>query len=357
MSCDDSPDSVPPLAALDLPAVARSSSAASRTLDRQTTVSLVIPCYNEQDVLPLLFDRVTAAAATWGAKYEALLVDDGSRDGTWDLITELHAKDARWKGVRLARNFGHQIALWTGLQRADGHVVAVLDADLQDPPEILARFLAKWAEGFDVIYAVRTKRKEGPAKRLAYFLYYRALAFLSEIDIPLDSGDFCVMDRAVLAAILPSKEQVPFIRGLRAWAGFRQTALAYERDRRAAGEVKYTFRKLVQLGLNGIFSFSTRPLRLATYFGFLVSGTAFLGAIFTLLQRVFAAQFERIGLGPVPGFATIVIAILFLGGVQLLCLGILGEYVGRIYENVKGRPLTVVRDIVGLAERREGGPA
>jgi dolichol-phosphate mannosyltransferase len=326
---------------------------AARTLDGHTLLSLVIPCYNEEEVLPLLYERVTAAAAKWGPRYEVVLIDDGSRDRTWDLIGELNRRDPRWKGVRLARNFGHQIALWTGLQSAGGDVVAVLDADLQDPPEILGKFLAKWAEGFEVIYAVRTKRKEGLVKRLAYYLYYRALAFLSEIDIPLDSGDFCVMDRAVLTAILASKEQVPFVRGLRAWAGFRQTDLSYERDKRAAGEVKYTFRKLVQLGLNGIFSFSTRPLRLATYFGFLVSVTAFLGAIFTLLQRIFAAQFARAGLGPVPGFATIVIAILFLGGVQLLCIGILGEYIGRIYENVKGRPLTVIRESVGLERRSE----
>jgi dolichol-phosphate mannosyltransferase len=320
----------------------------ARTLDERTLLSLVIPCYNEEEVLPLLYERVTTAAAKWGARYEVILVDDGSRDRTWELIADINRRDGRWKGVRLARNFGHQIALWTGLQRASGDVVAVLDADLQDPPEILPQFLAKWTEGFDVIYAVRTKRKEGPVKRLAYFLYYRALAFLSEIDIPLDSGDFCVMDRAVLAAILSSKEQVPFVRGLRAWAGYRQTALSYERDKRAAGEVKYTFRKLVQLGLNGIFSFSTRPLRLATYFGFFVSVTAFLGAMFTLLQRIFAGWFQSIGLAPVPGFATIVIAVLFLGGVQLLCIGILGEYIGRIYENVKGRPLTVIRESVGV---------
>jgi dolichol-phosphate mannosyltransferase len=327
--------------------------ARTRALDGRTTLSLVIPCFNEEEVLPLLYERLAAAAREWRVRYEVILVDDGSRDRTWGLIADISAKDPRWKGVRLARNFGHQIALWTGLQRASGNVIAVLDADLQDPPEILRNFLAKWAEGFDVVYAVRTKRKEGPFKRLAYHLYYRILAFLSEIDIPLDSGDFCVMDRAVLDAILSSREQAPFVRGLRAWAGFRQTALAYERDKRAAGEVKYTFRKLVQLGMNGILSFSTRPLRLATYFGFIVSATAFLGTVFTLLQRIFAAQFQQIGLGPVPGFATIVIAVLFLGGVQLLCMGILGEYVGRIYENVKGRPLTVIRESVGLAGRAE----
>ncbi len=315
---------------------------------KDAVVSLVIPCYDEQDVLPLLLERVSRATQAWNAEWEVILVDDGSSDTTWNLICEAHRQDPRWKGVRLARNFGHQIALWTGLRHVTGDVIAVLDADLQDPPEILPKFFDKWAEGFYVIYAVRRKRKEGPFKRLAYFVYYRALSFLSEIKIPLDSGDFCVMDRRVLRAMLASDEQAPFVRGLRAWVGFRQTALEYERDRRAAGEVKYTFRKLMQLALNGIFSFSTRPLRLATYLGLAVSVTAFLGVVLVLLQRLFAEPLARVGLAPSPGVETIVIAILFLGGVQLLCLGILGEYVGRIYENVKGRPLTVIGERIGV---------
>jgi dolichol-phosphate mannosyltransferase len=320
-----------------------------RSLER-SLVSVVIPCYDEQEVLPLMIDRLAREAGRWGARFEVILVDDGSRDATWSLIERQHRADPRWRGVRLARNFGHQIALWTGLQHAKGDVIAVLDADLQDPPEVLPRYFAQWAEGYDVVYAVRRKRKEGPVKKLAYFLYYRALAFLSEIDIPLDSGDFCVMDRRVLDAVLATREQVPFIRGLRAWVGFRQVALEYERDRRAAGQVKYTFRKLVQLGMNGIISFSARPLRLATYLGFAVSATAFAGVVFTILQRLFHDRFAAVGMDLPPGLATAVVAVLFLGGVQLLCLGILGEYVGRVYDNVKGRPLTVISD-------RTDGPA
>jgi dolichol-phosphate mannosyltransferase len=327
-----------------------------RRLDRDVTVSLVIPCFNEEAVIPLLAKRIDAAAATWKANYEIILVDDGSSDTTWQQIAACHARDPHWKGVRLARNFGHQIALWTGLQHAAGAVIAVLDADLQDPPEILPGFFTKWEEGYDVIYAVRQERKEGPFKRLAYYVYYRLLAYLSEIDIPLDSGDFCVLDRKVLQAILSSHEQIPFIRGLRAWVGFRQIALHYERDKRAAGEVKYTFRKLMQLGLNGIFSFSTRPLRLATYFGFIVSIAAFLGVIFTFVQRLLGKELEQWGLRLPPGMATTVIAILFLGGVQLVCIGILGEYIGRIYENVKGRPLAVLGDKVGFAESPQTAP-
>lgn len=322
-----------------------------RRLDSSVLVSLVIPCFNEDEVLPLLIERVIAAAEFWGCRYEVILVDDGSTDRTWDIISEQHVHDNRWKGIRLARNFGHQIALWTGLQKATGDVIAVIDADLQDPPEILAQFLEKWEEGYDVVYAVRRNRKEGPHKRFAYYLYYRLLRFFSEIKIPLDSGDFCVMDRQVLDAMLASNEQTPFVRGLRAWVGFRQTALTYDRDRRAAGEVKYTFRKLLQLGLNGILGFSTRPLRLATYLGLVVSATAFIGVMFTMIQHFWPLLFQHIGLPPSRDYPATVIAILFLGGVQLLCLGILGEYVGRIYENVKGRPLTVVRDCAGISAK------
>jgi polyisoprenyl-phosphate glycosyltransferase len=320
----------------------------SRHLDSSITISLVIPCFNEEEVLPLLIDRVATAAKRWGCRYEIILVDDGSSDRTWDLIAEQNVHDSRWRGVRLARNFGHQIALWTGLQQATGDVIAVIDGDLQDPPEILMQFFRKWEEGFDVIYAVRRNRKESRVKRLAYFGYYRLLRLFSEIKIPLDSGDFCVMDRKVLNAMLASNEQAPFVRGLRAWVGFKQTALQYDRDRRAAGEVKYTFRKLMQLGLNGILGFSTRPLRLATYLGLMVSATAFFGVVFTLFQHLFPRLFESMGMTPSADYPTAVIAVLFLGGVQLLCLGILGEYVGRIYENVKGRPLTVVQDQIGL---------
>lgn len=326
------------------------SPTAARRLGRETTISLVIPCYNEDEVLPLLIPRVIAAAELWGTKYEIIVVDDGSKDRTWEQITDRHKLDPRWKGIRLSRNFGHQIALWTGLQHASGDIIAVIDADLQDPPEILAQFFHKWEEGFDVIYAVRRNRKENVFKRFAYYVYYRILRLFSEIKIPLDTGDFCVMDRKVLEAMLASDEQVPFVRGLRAWVGFRQTALSYDRDRRAAGKVKYTFRKLVQLGVNGILSFSTRPLRLATYLGFIVSGTAFLGVVFMIIQHLFSDWFTRIGLAPPAGIASVLISILFLGGVQLLCLGILGEYVGRIYENVKGRPLTVVRERIGINE-------
>ncbi|HMP17543.1 MAG TPA: glycosyltransferase, partial [Gemmatales bacterium] len=261
-----------------------------------------------------------------------------------------HTRVSRWKAVRLSRNFGHQLALWTGLQHAIGDAVVVLDADLQDPPEIIPQFLDKWQAGFDVVYAVRQKRKEGLLKRTAYWCYYRCLRLLSEISIPLDSGDFCVMDRRVVQALLSCCEQEPFIRGLRAWVGFRQTGLAYERAGRAAGEVKYTFTKLVRLGLNGIFSFSTRPLRVATWLGITCSSLAFLGIVLILFRYLFSATWGM-GVPPVPGYASIIVAVLFLGGLQLVSLGILGAYIGRIFQEVKGRPLTFVTDSIGVEER------
>jgi glycosyltransferase involved in cell wall biosynthesis len=319
-----------------------------RTLDRNTTVSVVVPCYNEEIVLPSLIERLETAAEQWGTDYEVILVDDGSRDDTWSLIEQKCAVDPRWRGVALGRNFGHQIAVWAGLDHAGGDVITVLDADLQDPPEVVGEFLEKWCEGYDVIYAVRTKRKENFLRRSAYFLFYRILALLADIEIPLDSGDFSVVDRRVVDAMLSSREQQPFIRGLRSWVGFKQIGVTYERAARAAGQEKYTLSKLLDLATSGLVSFSSRPLHLATIFGFAIAALAAAGAVFTLIQRTFASWFAEIGLGPVPGFATTVIAILFLGAVQLISIGILGEYVGRIYDNVKGRPQYTVGQTVGF---------
>ncbi|HVM59991.1 MAG TPA: glycosyltransferase family 2 protein [Verrucomicrobiae bacterium] len=318
------------------------------SVSHEALLSVVIPCYNEQDVLPLMYKRLTAAAAEWPIDYEVILVNDGSRDNTWQVMTQIHEADRRWKMICLARNFGHQVALWTGLTAARGDAVVVLDADLQDPPELVPQFLKRWTEGVDVVYGVRRRRKESLLKRACYFLYYRVLATLSEVEIPLDSGDFCLMDRRVVQVISSAQDSRPFIRGLRAWVGFRQESLPYERSARAAGQAKYTVTMLMKLAVDGILSSSIRPLRLATYLGLFVSAFAFLGTVFTLAQRVFEGQFARIGLRPVPGFATTVISILFLGGVQLLCVGILGEYIGRIYENIKGRPVSTVARTLGV---------
>ena len=222
-------------------------------------------------------------------------------------------------------------------------------------PEELGRFLEEWRKGYDVVYAIRRKRKEGRAKRLCYWCFYRLMARLVPFEIPLDSGDFCLMSRRVVEVINAMPERSRFVRGLRAWSGFRQTGLAFERAARVAGTPKYNFRKLFKLAMDGLFSFSAVPLRMATYLGLWVSGFAFAGVVFTFVQKIFAEQFAAIGLAPSPGFPTIVISVLFLGGVQLICLGILGEYIGRIYDEVKCRPPWVIRDSAGLSPAAPAG--
>jgi len=320
-------------------------------------ITVVVPCYNEAEVLGRLYERLTAAAESWGEPFEVILVDDGSEETTWQQVRHIHEVDPRWKVLRFSRNFGHQTAISAGISRASGDAVIVIDADLQDPPEELHRFIAKWREGYEVVYAVRRRRKESLPKRICYMLFYRLLAGVSDTPIPLDSGDFCLMDRKVVDLLNSMPEKNRFVRGLRAWTGFRQVGLEYERHARAVGEPQYSFRKLVQLAVDGVFSFSTSPLRFATRLGFVVSTLALLGTTFTLLQRIFADWFALIGLAPGPGFATIVIAILCLGGVQLICLGIMGEYIGRIYEEVKRRPPWIVREALGFGDASQGAGA
>jgi glycosyltransferase involved in cell wall biosynthesis len=311
-------------------------------------LSIIVPCYNEEAVLPEFIQRVGAVAGTWGMDYEVVCVDDGSRDGTWRLLKTQQEKDPRWRCLAFARNFGHQTAVSAGLFYATGEVVVTIDADLEDPPEEISRLLEKWREGYEVVYAVRQKRKEGWFKRLCYWTFYRLMARLVEFEIPLDTGDFCLINRRVADTINAMPERNRFVRGLRAWSGFRQTGITYERAARFAGRPKYSLAKLVKLATDGLFSFSTVPLRLATWLGVIVSAFAFFGVVFTLAQKIFAAEFAKIGLAPVSGFPTIVISVLFLGGVQLICLGILGEYIGRIYEEVKGRPLWILRESAGI---------
>jgi polyisoprenyl-phosphate glycosyltransferase len=311
-------------------------------------ISVIVPCFNEETVLPQLFQRLGAAAATWGMDYEVICVDDGSRDRTWQLLKEQHLADPRWCILSFARNFGHQTAVSAGLFYATGEAVIVMDADLQDPPEELCRFFEKWRQGYDVVYAIRQNRKEGVLKKICYWSFYRLMAGIASFDVPLDSGDFCLMNRRVVDIIKQMPERNRFVRGLRAWTGFNQIGIAYERSARAAGEPKYGFRKLFKLAWDGLFSFSTIPLVLVSYLGLFISTIAALGIVFTLAQRLFASWFDKLGLAPVPGYATIVISVLFLGGVQLLCLGILGEYIGRIYEEVKHRPMWVVREQLGI---------
>ncbi len=311
-------------------------------------ISVIIPCFNEEAVLPKLFERLGAVAATWPLDYEIICVDDGSRDCTWNLLKAQHQKDSRWRYLSFTRNFGHQAAVSAGLFYATGDAAVVIDADLQDPPEEISRLLEKWREGYEVVFAQRKHRKDPLLKRILAWGFYRVMQKMTPLPMARDAGDFCLLDNKVVAAMNALPERSRYLRGLRTWCGYRQTSIKFDRAERAAGIPQYTFKKSFKLAMDGLFSFSTTPLRLATHFGLWVSGFAFFGALFTFAQKLFAAQFARIGLAPGAGFPTIVISILFLGGVQLICLGILGEYIGRIYEEVKGRPLWLIRDSAGI---------
>jgi dolichol-phosphate mannosyltransferase len=319
---------------------------------RVKKISIIVPCFNEEQVLPQLFARLAAVAETWALDYEIICVDDGSRDRTWDLLKSQNAKDSRWRCLSFARNFGHQVAVSAGLFYATGDAAVILDADLQDPPEQIARLIEKWREGFQVVYAVRTKRDDAKLKQFLAWGFYRLLSLAVPFNVPADAGDFCLLDRRVVEVMNALPERNRYLRGLRAWSGFRQIGIEFERHARAAGAPQYTFKKSFRLAMDGVFSFSTVPLRLATYLGFIVSLAAFLGAVFTFCEKVFADEFAKLGFTPGPhGIPTLVISTLFLGGVQLICLGILGEYLGRIYDEVKGRPHWIVSESAGLAAK------
>ncbi len=317
-------------------------------MNERPDLSLVIPIYNEEPGLPELERRLRATLGETGLAWEAIFVNDGSRDGSLSVLKDLRAKDERIKIIDFSRNFGHQLAISAGIDHARGRATVVMDGDLQDPPEVIPDLIARWREGFEVVYAVRANRKEGLVKRLAYRVFYRLLKRISNTEIPLDSGDFSLMDARVVERLRELPERNRFVRGLRAWVGFRQTSYTYDREARFAGDPKYGFSRLSQLALDGLFAFSEAPLRLATLTGLVVTLGATLLAAWTLFKRVI--QYEV-----VPGFATIAILVLFFGGVQLVTIGILGEYIARIYTEVKGRPPYVIRELDGLAPRAGGG--
>lgn len=308
-------------------------------LDRcRVELSLIVPLFNEAEVFERLVARLTGTLPLLPPLTEVLLINDGSVDKTGTLISELCGRDSHFVGVHLSRNFGHQMAVCAGLEQARGEAVAVLDGDLQDPPEILPRFYAKLREGYDVVYAVRQTRKEHFVLRFLYWIFYRLMAALTPISIPLDSGDFSIMSRRVVDTLKTMPERRRFVRGMRSYVGFRQTGLAYDRHERAAGSSKYTFRKLLTLAADGIFTFSELPLRLATFAGFCAAGLSLLYGAYLALWRI-------LGGANLPGFATLAVGLFFLGGVQLICLGILGEYIGRIHHEVKQRPPFIVERV------------
>jgi dolichol-phosphate mannosyltransferase len=301
-------------------------------------ISIVIPVFNEQENLQVLLQRLTHVMEESGPDYEIVFVDDGSRDSSLKLLKEMAMKDERIVVIELARNFGHQVAISAGIDHARGRGVIIMDADLQDPPEVLPRFIEKWREGHDVVYAVRTNRKEAWLKRSAYNFFYRLLQRIADIEIPLDAGDFCIMDRRVVDILVGMPERNRFVRGIRSWVGLDQVGLAYEREARYAGEPKFTLSRLVYLALDGLISFSYVPLRMISLLGLGVSLVSIFLAIGYTIQKLTR------GLSP-PGFATTVVAIFFLAGIQLVTIGVIGEYVGRIFEEVKRRPLYIIRQV------------
>jgi len=310
-----------------------------------TQYSLIIPIYNEEETIAELYRRVSAVMDELDGSVELILVNDGSRDRSLAMMRELHDQDQRVCYLSLARNFGHQVAVTAGLNFARGQVVVVLDADLQDPPELIPKMVEQWQQGFDVVYAQRVQRKrEGWFKRFTAYVFYRVLKRLADVDMPTDTGDFCLMDRQVVDVLNSIPERNRYIRGLRSWIGFRQTAVPFERDPRFAGEVKYTFRKSFGLAINGLVSFSTVPLRLSTYLGLFSACAAIVMAFMVIYWRLFFPG------SPLTGYAIIAAAIFFLGAVQLFSIGILGEYIGRIYDEVKNRPLYTLSEAAGFAE-------
>lgn len=307
-----------------------------------TRYSFVVPLYNEEETLPELARRLEGVLERLDGEAEVILVDDGSVDGTPRVLDELHSRDPRFKVVTFTRNFGHQVAVTAGLDRATGDATIVLDGDLQDPPEVALDLIARWREGYEIVYAVRSDRRREPfLRRTVIRLFYRVLHRLANVEIPPDAGDFRLVDRKALEQFRQLRESNRYVRGLFAWTGFRQTGVPYTREARLAGQTKYPVRKLVTLGVDGLIGFSRVPLQIAVVLGFVVSIGAF---IFGLVE--IGLRLAHVGV--VPGWASVIVVMSFLGGVQLILTGMMGTYVGRIYEEVKGRPLYIVREAKGF---------
>jgi dolichol-phosphate mannosyltransferase len=306
-------------------------------------ISVIIPCFNEETVIRATHERLTSVLRSLsGFDYELIFVNDGSRDHTQEILAELQLFDAHTRVLLLSRNFGHQIAVTAGLEAATGAAVVIIDADLQDPPELIPQMLQLWREGNEVVYGIRIEREgESHFKLWTAKVFYRLINRLSETKMPLDTGDFRLLDRKVVEVIKAMPERARFLRGMVSWAGFRQIALPYDRAPRQAGESKYPLTKMIHFAMDGIISFSLVPLKLAIWTGFLAIWIAALGIVVAILDRLFEKGLTR-------GWASLFVAVLFMGGVQLVSLGILGEYLGRIYTEVKRRPLYVVQERLGF---------
>jgi len=310
--------------------------------------SIIVPVYNEEANITALYNRIKKVSPSIKYQLEVIFINDGSSDNTLIKLIELSEKDKSIKIINFSRNFGHQMAVSAGLKYASGDIVAVIDADLQDPPELLPKFIDKINSGYDVVYAIRKKRKESLIMKIAYATYYRLLKGMVDIDIPLDSGDFCVMKKRVVQAINRLPERNRFIRGLRSWVGFKQTGIEYERDARFAGKSKYNFKKLMKLAFDGIFSFSYTPFKFMFYLGLFSLIFSVLAGIWIFYMKFFTANYNR-----VPGFATTIMLLVFIGGLQLFAMGINGEYIKRIYDEIKQRPAFIVESVIGFENKED----
>lgn len=307
------------------------------------TVTIAIPLLNEEDSVALLLKRVLALSGRrdFDVK-EIIFVDDGSTDRTFELLAVASKKDDRIKVISFSRNFGHQVAVSAALDHARSDAVVIIDGDLQDPPEAIPLFVAKWREGFGIVYGVRKSRSDGVIKKSVAALFYRMLRKIADINIPIDSGDFSLLDRKVVDVLKRMPERSRYIRGLRAWSGFKSAGVEFERDARHAGKSKYTFKKMIDLATSGIIGFSTVPLRIAAYIGFMMALLSVIGGIVVFIEWLIGDQ------SLVRGWASIMLAFFFVSGVQLFILGIMGEYIGRVYIEVQARPLYIVREKIGF---------
>jgi dolichol-phosphate mannosyltransferase len=308
------------------------------------TYTIIAPIYNEVENIPLLYTRVSEVMAQTGEPWEFVMVDDGSSDGSTEEILELKAQDEKVKPVIFARNFGHQIAVTAGLDYSSGEAVIIIDADLQDPPEVILDLIQKWKEGFEVVYAVRSKRVgETWFKLFTASVFYRLIQRITDVNIPMNTGDFRLLDRKVVQVLNGMREKHRFLRGMSVWVGFKQTGVEYERAERFAGETKYPLKKMIRFASDAITGFSYFPLQLAMYLGFIAAGISIISIPFVIVLRLNGSQ-------AFSGQATTLIAVLFLGGVQLISLGLLGEYIGRLYDEAKGRPLYITRENMEVEE-------
>lgn len=305
--------------------------------------SIILPVYNEEDNIKEVYKRVSTVLKSLKKPYELIFINDGSHDKTFARIRALQKKHRTIKLINFSRNYGHQAAVTAGLDHSRGTYVAVLDADLQDPPEVLPQFFAQLDKGYDVVYAIRKNRKENPVLRMAYAGFYRILHVISSIDMPLDSGDFCVMKKRVVQTMKKMPERNRFVRGIRSWVGFKQMGMEYDRHERHGGTSQYTFHKLVKLAVDGMLSFSYIPLRMMTFGGLFAFFVSIIGVFIALYLRLFTNTF-------VPGFATTVILLMFSGGIIMLGLGIIGEYIARIYDEVKQRPPYIIESTHGFGK-------